>query len=167
VYAYYSTGTSRTATGQIVTGKINFVAVPTISCTPIPPKPSSSNGHNVVAVIPTSPAATTVPSSLYLLPLIQPHIYQHRCRLRLRMPNLFLHRALNLALPRLAGPPPRGVNMSWITIVITAVYLMMSHATITISSAQLLNSPLLQVYLFVVFATSLFRALGAGYFVNF
>jgi len=79
VFAY--TGASPTATGQIVTGQANVVAVvsavPTTSSTPIPPKPSSSssNGHNVPAVpalphspdphLPSAPpaAANSIPSS--------------------------------------------------------------------------------------------------------
>ena len=61
VYAY--TGTSPTATGQIVTGQANVVAassVPTTSSTPTPPKPSSSSSkvHNVAAVISTTSPAT-------------------------------------------------------------------------------------------------------------
>ena len=69
-----------------------------------------------------------------------------------------------LTLPRLTGPPSRGVNLSWITIVITAVYLM-SH--VMISSMTTIEFLLLQlgVYFFcvVVFttSTSLFRAFGA------
>ena len=63
VYAY--TGTSPTATGQIVTGQNNVVAassVPTTSSTPTPPKPISisSKGHNVAAVVSTTSAATGV-----------------------------------------------------------------------------------------------------------
>ena len=52
-------------------GKINFVAVPKVSSTPTLPKPtsSSSNGHDVAAVVPTSSAVqvslptTSVPST--------------------------------------------------------------------------------------------------------
>jgi len=112
-------------------------------------------------------AAASSMATTYLQYLLshfnQFHIYQHRRRLR--QPILFLHRALTL-ITRLAGPPPRGVKMGWITIVITAVYLM-SHDMITISSATIIEFPVtssLCIY-FVVFATSFFRAFGAGYFV--
>jgi len=66
VFAY--TGSTPTATGQIVSGPSNVaavVAIPIISSTPTPPKPSSSsigNGHNVAADIPTP--SVSVPSSL-------------------------------------------------------------------------------------------------------
>jgi hypothetical protein len=71
VFAY--TGTSPTATGQIVTKPTNVAAVvaaaPTISSIPIPPKPSSSSssigvGHDLPAV-PTPPHSSTphLPSS--------------------------------------------------------------------------------------------------------
>ena len=65
MFAY--TGASPTATGQIVTGENNIVAVvsavPTHSSTPNPPTPpkpssSSSNGHKVVAVPAVSHSST-------------------------------------------------------------------------------------------------------------
>ena len=54
VYAY--TGTSPSATGQIVAGQTKAPTVPKTTSTPTPPEPSSSssNDHNVAAVIPTS-----------------------------------------------------------------------------------------------------------------
>ena len=115
----YLCGTLSTATGQIVAGQINFVATRTISGTLTPPKPSSSNGHNVLAaVVPTSSAVTVLLVSVPT-PLIQPHIYQHR-----RLPNLRLHRALTLTLTRLAGLlPPRSLKLGWVNISNTAVYL--------------------------------------------
>jgi hypothetical protein len=61
VYAY--TGTSPSATGQVVTGQTNVVAVVSV----VPPKPSSSsttNGHNAVAVIPSTVATPTIPASI-------------------------------------------------------------------------------------------------------
>ena len=73
VYAY--TGTSPSATGQIVTGQTNVVAVTstihTTSSTPTPATPSSnsSKDHNVAAVISTCSAATVANShstSLFL-----------------------------------------------------------------------------------------------------
>jgi hypothetical protein len=68
VYAY--TGTSPSSTGQIVAGQAtgNVVAivsaVPTISGTPALPKPSSGNGHNPVAAIPSTVATPTIPTPI-------------------------------------------------------------------------------------------------------
>ena len=74
-------------------------------------------------------AATTYQQ--YLLSLIhQPYTCQHRCRLWL--PVLFLHRALTLT-PWLAGPPPRGVEVGWITTIIITVVHLMSHIMIDFS----------------------------------
>ena len=83
-------------------------------------------------------SAVTVPSSLPTISVptysySTPHL-QHHCRLRLSVPNLFLRQALTLAFPRLAGRTLKR-REHWITIIITAIYFMMSHATITISSA--------------------------------
>ena len=64
-------------------------------------------------------------------------------------------------------PPKRRqvkFKLGWITIVINAVYLM-SHITITISFMIIIETSSLSWY-FVVFAISLFRAFGLGYFVT-
>ena len=80
VYAY--TGSTPTATGQIVTGPTNVAAVvppvPVISSTPTPPKPSSSisNGHNVAAEIPT-PSTASVPFSLPPVTVPTPSVSSH------------------------------------------------------------------------------------------
>ena len=126
---------------------------PTSTCsTPTPPKPSSNEGNNVTAVsmpISSSPAAT----SLYLLPLraFNPTFTNIVVTLRLRV-NLCLHpsRALILALPRLEGPPPRDVNMAWTIIVIAAIYFTMSHVTIKISPAIIIEfSAIFSYYFFL------------------
>jgi hypothetical protein len=90
-------------------------------------------------------AAAMATTQLQLYRVQSPHrpsrllflLQQRRC---LRLPNLFRRRTLIRTLPRLAGPPPRGVNLGWITIVITVGYLM-SHVTITISSTTIIEFP--------------------------
>jgi hypothetical protein len=136
VYAY--TGTSPSATGQIVTGQTNLnvvavvSAVPTTSSTPTPPKPS----HNVAAVISTPSAATVATPTIqtYILPTTSESVPTLSRSSTLHLPTMSLAAAKSIlhrpTLSRLAGPPPRGVNLGWITIVITAVYLM-SHVTIS------------------------------------
>ena len=106
VYIYWTS----TATGLIIAGQINFVAVPSISSTRLylskPPSSSNSNGHNVAAVVPTSFRGLSLVflPHQYLLPLIQPpHL---RTSMSPAAANLFLYRAMTLILP-LAGPPPR------------------------------------------------------------
>ena len=77
---------------------------------------------------------------LFILPPLLHQVYIHQQWRCMRLPNLFLRRALILTLPRIAGPHPRGVNLGWITIVITAGYLI-SHITITISTTTINEFP--------------------------
>ena len=121
--------------------QINFVAV-LISNTPHLPYLTAAAMATMFCQF-----ANTVPSSLpatsVLRSLVQPRIYQHLCRLQLQT-YFYIKLWLWLWLSHLQlDHPQEAPILGWITILIAAVYFMMSesHVTIKISSATIIEFP--------------------------